>query len=104
MPLRIVIGHLLFGAYRAVPEKRKVSRQREIKNILVIRTAYIGDVVMTLPILKPLRELYPGREDILFDGNGRRGGAEEQPLCGRDDRVTIPSGSTRPRWGVSGSS
>ena len=30
-----------------------------IKEILVIRTAYIGDVVMTLPILKPLKELYP---------------------------------------------
>ncbi|MBI5789562.1 MAG: glycosyltransferase family 9 protein [Candidatus Schekmanbacteria bacterium] len=30
-----------------------------IKEILVIRTAYIGDVVMTLPVLKPLRELYP---------------------------------------------
>jgi len=31
----------------------------EIKEILVIRTAYIGDVVMTLPILKPLKGLYP---------------------------------------------
>ncbi len=30
-----------------------------IKDILVIRTAYIGDVVMTLPILKPLKQLYP---------------------------------------------
>lgn len=30
-----------------------------IREILVIRTAYIGDVIMTLPILKPLKELYP---------------------------------------------
>jgi ADP-heptose:LPS heptosyltransferase len=30
-----------------------------VKRILVIRTAYIGDVVMTLPILKPLKERFP---------------------------------------------
>lgn len=30
-----------------------------IREILIIRTAYIGDVIMTLPILKPLKELYP---------------------------------------------
>jgi ADP-heptose:LPS heptosyltransferase len=31
----------------------------DIRSILVIRTAYIGDVVMTIPLLKPLRERYP---------------------------------------------
>ncbi|WP_028324536.1 glycosyltransferase family 9 protein [Desulfatirhabdium butyrativorans] len=30
-----------------------------VKRILVIRTAYIGDVVMTLPILKPLKQRFP---------------------------------------------
>jgi len=53
------IGHLLFGAYRLFRKNGKV-RTDEIKNILIIRTAYIGDVVMTLPVLKPLKELYPG--------------------------------------------
>lgn len=32
----------------------------KIKEILIIRTAYIGDVVMTLPMLKPLKERFPG--------------------------------------------
>jgi len=31
-------------------------RHEEIKEILVIRTAYIGDVIMTIPIIKPLKE------------------------------------------------
>ena len=30
-----------------------------IKEVLIIRTAYIGDVLMTLPILKPLKEKFP---------------------------------------------
>ena len=53
------IGHLLFGAFRIFRKNGKV-RTDEVKEILVIRTAYIGDVVMTLPVLKPLRELFPG--------------------------------------------
>ncbi len=39
--------------------KKRALPLTNIREILVIRTAYIGDVVMTLPILKPLKELYP---------------------------------------------
>ena len=39
--------------------KKKNTPLTNIKEILVIRTAYIGDVIMTLPILKPLKNLYP---------------------------------------------
>lgn len=30
-----------------------------VQRILLIRTAYIGDVIMTLPMLKPLKEFFP---------------------------------------------
>ena len=53
------IGHLVFGANRLFRKNGKI-RAEEIKDILIIRTAYIGDVVMTLPVLKPLKELCPG--------------------------------------------
>ncbi|MDO8721504.1 MAG: glycosyltransferase family 9 protein [Syntrophales bacterium] len=53
-----LIGNLLFLPQRF--KKVREIRPEEIKEILVIRTAYIGDVVMTLPILKPLKERYPG--------------------------------------------
>lgn len=51
------IGYLLFGTRRFFP--KAAIRNEEIKSVLIIRTAFIGDVVMTLPLLKPLKELYP---------------------------------------------
>jgi ADP-heptose:LPS heptosyltransferase len=51
-------GFVLFGLQRLFRKKGKI-RADQIKEVLVIRTAYIGDVVMTLPILKPLKELFP---------------------------------------------
>jgi len=41
-------------------KKRKPVNSESIHEILVIRTAYIGDVIMTLPVLKPLKALYRG--------------------------------------------
>ena len=52
----------LFGYILWMPVnlfKKKNIPFADIKEILVIRTAYIGDVVMTLPILKSLKTLYP---------------------------------------------
>jgi len=50
------IGNILFLP-RLIKKKGDV-RPDEIKDILVIRTAYIGDVVMALPLLKPLRDRF----------------------------------------------
>ena len=63
------IGHLLFGAYRLFRKNGKI-RTEEIKDILIIRTAYIGDVVMTLPVLKPLKELFPGARISFLTATG----------------------------------
>jgi lipopolysaccharide heptosyltransferase II len=40
-------------------------RPESVNTILVIRTAYMGDVVMTLPLLKPLKKRFP-RAKISF--------------------------------------
>ncbi len=53
------VGSVLFALPRLLRGNGAI-RPEEIREILVIRTAYIGDVVMTLPILKPLKDLYPG--------------------------------------------
>jgi len=58
------IGRVLFGLPRLLRKSGRIPPE-DVRDILVIRTAYIGDVVMTLPILKPLRELYP-RARIAF--------------------------------------
>lgn len=53
------IGSAIFAPWRLFRPSCPIDRD-SIKNILVIRTAYIGDVVMTLPLLKPLRAGFPG--------------------------------------------
>jgi len=51
-------GKLIFLP-RLLLRKPRPIEPGSIRDILVIRTAYIGDVVMTLPMLKPLRQRFP---------------------------------------------
>lgn len=53
------IGKIIFWPVKRFKKPTRIKIE-EIKSILIIRTAYIGDVVMTLPILKPLKERFPG--------------------------------------------
>lgn len=53
-----LIGNMIFFPSRLL-KKRGEIRREEVREILVIRTAYIGDVVMTVPVLKPLKERFP---------------------------------------------
>ncbi len=52
-----LIGNLVF--FPRFFKKKEEIEPDKIKEILIIRTAYIGDVVMTIPILKPLKERFP---------------------------------------------
>jgi len=58
------VGSLLWAPVGLFRRQRPVVPD-EVRDILLIRTAYIGDVVMTIPLLKPLRRLYP-RAKITF--------------------------------------
>ncbi len=53
-----ILGFLLIKPFTLLRRKKGIKRD-SIKKILVVRTAYIGDVVMTTPVLKPLREMFP---------------------------------------------
>ena len=53
-----VIGNIVFSP-RLLFRKEEEIRTEAVRNILIIRSAYIGDVVMTVPILKPMRERFP---------------------------------------------
>ncbi len=66
-----VLGNVLFALPRLF-RRREQIRNAEVRSILVIRTAYIGDVVMTLPVLKPLKELYPGATISFLTAQGPR--------------------------------
>ncbi|MEW6416571.1 MAG: putative lipopolysaccharide heptosyltransferase III [Nitrospirota bacterium] len=52
-----IIGNIIFFPRRLLRRQEKISLN--IREILIIRTAYIGDVVMTLPMLKPLKTQFP---------------------------------------------
>ena len=54
------------------PFKRRNKPLSAITEILVIRTAYIGDVIMTLPILKPLKALYPDAKITFLTSSSAR--------------------------------
>lgn len=52
------LGRILFKPVWLF-RKQHCADYASIREILIIRTAYVGDVVMTLPILKPLKARYP---------------------------------------------
>ncbi|MCI5167369.1 MAG: glycosyltransferase family 9 protein [Candidatus Electrothrix sp. GM3_4] len=53
-----ILGNLLFFPLRLVRKQENITPDR-VKTICIIRTVYIGDVIMTLPILPALQEKYP---------------------------------------------
>ena len=53
-----LLGSLIYGPARLL-RRPEAIRPEQVREILVIRTAYIGDVVMTIPILRPLRQRFP---------------------------------------------
>lgn len=53
-----LLGYAVWTPLKLFRKSHSISPD-SVREILVIRTAYIGDVVLTLPVLKPLREMYP---------------------------------------------
>ncbi|MDY6855577.1 MAG: glycosyltransferase family 9 protein [Thermodesulfobacteriota bacterium] len=52
-----IVGFIFFQPFKIF--KKKGGIEQDIKEILIIRTAYVGDIIMTLPILTPLKEKFP---------------------------------------------
>ncbi len=52
------LGKIAFWPFIRFKKRQPIIREK-IKSILIIKTAYIGDVVMTLPILEPLSKQFP---------------------------------------------
>lgn len=72
--------HLLTSAL-ATPHP--CIEQENVRSILIIRTAYIGDVVMTLPLLGPLKAMYPHAKLTFLAGAGSRPVLENNPHIDR---------------------
>lgn len=73
------LGKLAFLLPRSFQQKRAIAKT-SISSILVIRTAYIGDVVMTLPILKMLKSKYPEAKITFLTSKPAKAILENNPL------------------------
>jgi len=73
-----VVGNLVYLP-SSLLKRREEIRPGSVKEILLIRTAYIGDVVMTLPVLKPLSERFPGARITFLTSRGAEGVLTNNP-------------------------
>ena len=73
------IGKALFLP-RKMFRKPGLIQPESIREILLIRTAYIGDVVMTLPMLKPLKARFPQSRISVLAAPGAAPLLEQHPL------------------------
>ena len=75
----IFLPKLLFG-------KNEEIRPEEIREILIVRTAYIGDVLMAIPLLKPIRERFINAKISFLTSDNARGVVENNPYV--DEIIT----------------
>ncbi len=80
-----LVGNMIFFASRLF-RKREEIKPEDVREILVIRTAYIGDVVMTIPILKPLKERFPSARISFLTSTRAKEVLENNPYL--DDIIT----------------
>lgn len=78
------IGFCIFKVLSFV--RRDVKKPTEIKNILVIRFAYIGDVILTIPALKPLANRFPDAKICFLTSSKAKAVLENNPYI--DEIIT----------------
>ena len=74
------IGKALFLPWKMFRQLGPIQPEN-IRNILLIRTAYIGDVIMTLPMLKPLKARFPQSRITFLTAPGAAQLLEQHPLA-----------------------
>lgn len=73
-----MFGKLLFWPKLCFRAEKPIPAS-EVKEILLIRTAYIGDVVMTLPMLKPLKKKFPNAKLTFLTAFGAKAVLDNNP-------------------------
>lgn len=79
------IGNILFLPTLLFGKKEEI-RPEEIREILIVRTAYIGDVLMAVPLLKPIREQFINARISFLTSDYARGVVENNPYV--DEIIT----------------
>jgi len=66
-----IAGKTLFWPANIFRKAEPINPEN-VREILIIRTAYIGDVVMTLPMLKPLKDKFPDSRITFLTSTGAK--------------------------------
>ncbi|MBF0518217.1 MAG: glycosyltransferase family 9 protein [Nitrospirae bacterium] len=64
-----IVGRALCTPFKFFNKTLAIDPQA-VKSILIIRTAYIGDAIMTIPIIKPLKEHFPNAQISFLTSEG----------------------------------
>ena len=64
--------NLMFFPIRPFLKKNSPIRPEDVQRILLIRTAYVGDVIMTMPMLRPLKDRFPNASIVFLTSSGGR--------------------------------
>jgi len=80
-----IAGSVLFSPRRLTRHNKEIN-PADISSILIVRSAYIGDVVMSLPILKPLKKRFPQARITFLASESARPVLENNPFI--DDIIT----------------
>jgi lipopolysaccharide heptosyltransferase II len=64
-----IIGKALFAPFKLF-NKPSAIEPLDVRSILIIRTAYIGDAIMTIPVIKPLKEHFPNAKISFLTSEG----------------------------------
>lgn len=72
------LGGLFHAPFRLFKKNKAIDADR-VHTILVIRTAYIGDAIMTLPMLKPLRDRFPNAKITFLTSHAAARALETNP-------------------------
>ncbi|MBF0458039.1 MAG: glycosyltransferase family 9 protein [Nitrospirae bacterium] len=80
-----MMGGLLHAPFDLFKRQKEID-PKQISTILVVRTAYIGDAIMTLPMLKPLRDGFPNVKVTFLTSRAAAAALQTNPYI--DDIIT----------------
>ena len=78
------VGYPLFKAFSLLRSDKKPIK--DIKNILAVRSAYIGDVVLTIPAIKLLADRFPQAKICFLTSSAAKNVLEKNPYI--DEIIT----------------
>lgn len=92
------IGYFLFNAFSLSRSKKEPPK--EIKNILAVRSAYIGDVVLTIPAIKLLADRFPQAKICFLTCSTAKNVVERNPFIDEIITYNAPWFYPQKRWTV----